>query len=54
VPDCVHLHYGLGIILNKQGRKVEATEEFRTVLQIDPNFIKARKALETILKKRVG
>ena len=52
MPDGLQLHHNLGVILSKLGHKNEAIKEFRAALQIDPNSIKVRKALDDILKKR--
>jgi tetratricopeptide (TPR) repeat protein len=50
--DKLDLHYNLGLMLEKQGRKDEAVKEFRTALQLDPNSIKTQRELQAILKKR--
>ncbi len=44
-PRAHHYHYVLGMILEKQGRKAEAQEQYRAELGIDPNDADARKAV---------
>jgi tetratricopeptide (TPR) repeat protein len=50
VPENSNLHYNLGLMLEKQGHRNEAIKELRAALQIDPNSVKTRKALDAILK----
>ena len=50
-PQPLDLNYYLGIMFERQGRTREAIEEFRTILQRDPNSTKARNKLNALLKK---
>lgn len=50
-PQSLDLNYYLGIMFERQGRTREAIEEFRTILQRDPNSTKARNKLNALLKK---
>ncbi len=47
-PDDDVAHYELGKILHGIGRTQEATEEFEAALRINPNFLDAKRQLETI------
>ena len=51
VPDSAILHCNLGIMLDKQGNRTEALKELNTAIKLDPNSLKIRRVLETILKK---
>ncbi len=51
VPGSSILHGNLGILLNKQGHRRQAIEELNTALKLDPNSIRIRKVLESVLKK---
>jgi Tfp pilus assembly protein PilF len=44
-PRAHHYHYLLGMILEKQGRKAEAMEQYRAELGINPNDADARNAV---------
>ncbi len=50
VPENLNLHYNLGLMLEKQGLRNEAIKELQAALQIDPNSVKTRKALQALLK----
>ena len=47
-PDDDVAHYELGKILHGIGRNQEAKEEFEAALRINPNFLDAKRQLETI------
>ncbi|MFQ5540250.1 MAG: tetratricopeptide repeat protein [Candidatus Binatia bacterium] len=47
-PDDDVAHYELGIILRDIGRTQEAQEEFEAALKINPNFLNAKRQLETL------
>ena len=40
--------YNLGLALARQNKRVEATEAFRRVLQLDPRFTAAQQRLEEL------
>jgi len=41
----------VGVLLEQQGKTAEAIKEYRQALQINPDYIKARKKLEAALVK---
>jgi tetratricopeptide (TPR) repeat protein len=51
-PDDFEMHCNVGVLLERQGKIAEAIKEYRHALQINPNYIKARKKLEGALAKR--
>ena len=48
VPDNLKLRYSLAVVLNKEGHEDEAVKELHHVLEIDPNYTDARKALDAL------
>lgn len=50
-PDDDVAHYELGRILQKNGQTKEAEEEFEAALQINPNFIDAKRQIESMRKR---
>lgn len=45
-PDLAHIHYNLGLALQKAGRAQEAVAAFRAALEVDPSYEKAKDALD--------
>ena len=43
-------HFNLGIVYKEQGLFGDAKEEFKNALKINPNYVQARQALESISK----
>jgi len=50
VPDYPELYYNLGVIYEKIGKIDEAINQYRKALDITPNSVKYRKAIEKALK----
>ena len=46
VFTALKLRYSLAVVLNKEGHEDEAVKELHHVLEIDPNYTDARKALD--------
>lgn len=53
-PDNARAHYTLGDTLRISGEPEEAIAEFRSALQIDPNYAKAHDSLANLLEKIPG
>jgi len=53
-PDNARAHYTLGDTLRTLGRSQEAIAEFRSTLQIDPNYVKAHDSLANLLENIPG
>jgi tetratricopeptide (TPR) repeat protein len=51
-PDDDVAHYELGKVMVERGLYAEAEKEFETALKINPDFIDARKQLDTVRKNR--
>jgi len=51
-PDDDVAHYELGKVMVEQGSYAEAEKEFEAALQINPDFVDAKKQLETVRKSR--
>lgn len=51
-PGDVEMYCNVGILLEQQGKIDEAIREYRKALQINPNYPKARKALQAALAKQ--
>jgi len=48
MPRRAAAHWRLGLVLEKQGRKPEATAELETAVRLEPNFEPAKKDLERL------
>ena len=51
-PDDDVAHYELGKVMVERGLYAEAEKEFETALKINPDFIDARKQLDSVRKNR--
>jgi tetratricopeptide (TPR) repeat protein len=51
-PDDDVAHYELGKVLVQRGWYAEAEKEFETALKINPDFVDAKKQLDTVRKNR--
>jgi uncharacterized protein HemY len=51
-PDDDVAHYELGRVMVEQGSYAEAEKEFEAALKINPDFVDAKKQLETVRKGR--
>ncbi len=51
-PDDDVAHYELGKILVSSGKLREAEQEFAAALTINPNFVEARRQLDTLQKRK--
>jgi uncharacterized protein HemY len=51
-PDDDVAHYELGKVMVERGLYAEAEKEFEAALKINPDFIDARKQLDTVRKNR--
>ena len=51
-PDDDVAHYELGKVMVERGLYAEAEQEFETALKINPDFIDARKQLDSVRKNR--
>jgi len=47
-PQFVSAHFNLALVLQKEGKRDEAANEFRATLRLDPEFEAARAALDHI------
>ncbi len=47
-PKDVALHFELGCLFKKLGKREEALQEWRIVIQIDPNNLAARRAIQEL------
>jgi protein O-mannosyl-transferase len=50
IYDSAHGHNNLGVSLAEQGRKIEAIREYKKAINIDPNYMGAKKNLNYLDK----
>jgi Tfp pilus assembly protein PilF len=50
-PEYDHGHYWLGFVLQRLGKSQEAIQHFRRTLQINPQHVRARQALDNALRR---
>lgn len=48
-PKDVQLHFELGFLLESLGRRREALQEWKKIIQIDTNNLRARQAIQDLI-----